>query len=85
MFVLVTTNCYLGGAAFPSSSPPSGLGYFLAGAVLEIPGNWFDEQTMTRLGPLPPANSPQGLLNPWSALIQPWSSISPGSPPLNQE
>jgi hypothetical protein len=84
VYVLITQNCYLGVGVFPFLYP-SGLGYFTPGAVLEIPGALYDEQCMTRLGLLPPLNSPAGLVNPWSASLIPWSVISPGSAPINGE
>ena len=86
MNVLVTQDfTYLGGGVWPGSQEIPGFGYFMAGQVLEIPKEMYNETAMTRLEILPPRNSPAGLVNPFVAALIPWASISPGSPPVNAE
>jgi len=86
VFVLITQNyTYLGGGVWPAANEYPGMGWYMAGQVLEIPATWFNEGAMTRLGVLPPRNSPAGLQNPWVASLIPWSQLSPGSPPVNAE
>jgi hypothetical protein len=92
VFVLVTQNCVLGGpSALGFGNQTVGgsggqyPGFFTAGSVLEIPKEWYDEQVMTRLGLLPRPYSLGALFNPWSNLLIPWSTISPGAGPLNAE
>jgi hypothetical protein len=86
VFVLITQDyTCLGGGVWPAANEYPGMGLYMTGQVLEIPREWYNEQTMTRLGLLPPKNSPLGLTNPWVAALIPWSKISPGSPPVNPE
>jgi hypothetical protein len=86
VFVLITQDyTYLGVGAPQGFLSNPGFGYFQSGAVIEIPKEMYNEQCMTRLGLLPPANSPAGIVNPWSASLIRWSQIAPGGPPINGE
>jgi hypothetical protein len=92
VFVLLTQDCVLGSGprlGFGNSGVGGAggefIGLFAAGSVLEIPAEWYDETTMTRTGPVPGKYSLLGLTNPYSAALIPWSTISPGAAPLNQE
>jgi hypothetical protein len=92
VFVLITQDCVLGsgprlgfGNSGVGGAGGESTGLFAAGSVLEIPAEWFQEQNMTRLGLLPRPYSLGALFNPWSNLLIPWSTISPGAAPLNQE